>query len=245
MPYTYGVVERNRRWRLDDEGKDAMSAEPSFNGHDPEQQLSDAVRAQLHQLRVEPGDLLERLQSFVAYEIGRRVAMGQLSTSDVQRDEVVDQAFASALTRLQEGVPIRDLHTFLRSRAQDTIRREVRRVATERRRIVSLDQLVYSESDDGEPVTLADIIPDTEARSLEDASIDAETFGYLMESLAGLPDRWRTIFLQRTIHGQSAFAIAEEHDIPVDEVRRIVVRSRDYLRDQMENVYFALVEDDF
>ncbi|HLT21358.1 MAG TPA: sigma-70 family RNA polymerase sigma factor [Thermomicrobiales bacterium] len=222
-----------------------MAAEPSYNGHESEQQLSDAVRAQLHQLRHEPGTLLERLESFVSYEIGRRIAMGQLGVTDVQRDEVVDHAFASALTRLQEGVPIRDLHTYLRSRAQDTIRREVRRVANERVRLVSLDQIVYNEGDDGEQVTLADIIPDTESRTLEDASIDAETFGYLMESLAGLPDRWRTIFLQRTIHGQNVFAIAEEHEIPVDEVRRIVVRSRDYLRDQMENVHFALDEDDF
>jgi RNA polymerase sigma factor (sigma-70 family) len=222
-----------------------MAAAFEHNGRE-DHHASELVKAQIRQLRHEPADLIERLESFVGYELGRRMTMGQLSLSDVDRDEVIDNAFASALTRLQEGVPIRDLHTYLRSRAQDMIRREIRRVANERQRIVSLDQVVYSEGgDDGEQVTLADIIPDTEARPLDDASIDAETMTYLIEALSGLPDRWRAIFLDRTIHGRNAHLIAEEHGIPVDEVRRIVIQCRDYLRDQMENVYFILDEDDF
>jgi RNA polymerase sigma factor (sigma-70 family) len=221
-----------------------MSAAFEHNGHE-ETREHELVRAQIRQLRHEPGELLARLESFVGYELSRRVLMGQLNLSDLDRDEVVDNSFASALTRLQEGVPIRDLHTYLRSRAQDMIRREIRRVANERQRIVSLDQVVFSEGDDGEQVTLADIIPDTEAHPLDDATIDAETMSYLIEALSGLPDRWRTIFLQRTIHGHNVHAIAEENDIPVDEVRRIVIQCRDYLRDQMENVYFILDEDDF
>ncbi len=222
-----------------------MSAEIGHNGHEDSDDLASAVQAQMNQIRNEPGLLLERLESFVAYEIGRRIAMGQLEPSDLQRDEVVDNSFASALTRLEEGVPIRDLHTYLRSRAQDMIRREIRRVMNERARTVSLDQVVFSEGEDGEQVTLADIIPDVDARSLEDTSIDSENLSYLIESLTGLPERWRSIFLQRTIHGSNVYAIAEEHEISVDEVRRIVVRSRDYLRDQMENVHFALDDDDF
>lgn len=222
-----------------------MAAEPEHNGFDPRTTPDDAVLAQIRQLRDDPGELIDRLSSYVGYEIGRRITMGQLGVTDLQRDEVVDNAFASALTRLQEGVPIRDLHTYLRSRAQDMIRREIRRVANERHRTVSLDQVVFSEGEDGEQVTLADIIPDTDSRGLDDAAIDAETLSYLIESLSGLPDRWRTIFLQRTVHGRNVYSIAEEHEIVVDEVRRIVVRSRDYLRDKMENTHFAMDEDDF
>lgn len=201
--------------------------------------------AQLRQLREDPGELIDNLSSFVGYEISRRITMGQLGVTDLQRDEVVDNAFASALTRLQEGVPIRDLHTYLRSRAQDMIRREIRRVANEQARMLSLDQVMYSEGEDGEEVRLADIIPDNESRELGDAAVDGETLTFLIDSLSGLPDRWRSIFLQRTIHGRNVYSIAEENEIPVDEVRRIVVRSRDYLRDQMENVHFAMDEDDF
>ena len=222
-----------------------MSAEAEQNGFGLNGDPPDAVVAQMRELREEPHELLERLSSFVSYEIGRRITMGQLGVSDLQRDEVIDNAFASALTRLQEGVPIRDLHTYLRSRAQDMIRREIRRVANERQRTVSLDQIVSSEGEDGEQVTLADIIPDNESRLLDDAAVDAETLSYLIDSLSGLPDRWRTIFLQRTVHGRNVFSIAEEHEIVVDEVRRIVVRSRDYLRDKMENTHFAMDEDDF
>lgn len=222
-----------------------MSEEIGHNGHSPNGDQAEAVHAQMRELREEPGELLARLESYVGYELSRRITMGQLGVTDLQRDEVVDNAFASALTRLQEGVPIRDLHNYLRSRAQDMIRREIRRVANERVRIVSLDQVIFSDGDEAEEVTLADIIPDTESRELGDSAIDAETLSFLIESLSGLPDRWRTIFLQRTIHGRNVYSIAEEHEIVPDEVRRIVVRSRDYLRDQMENVHFALDEDDF
>jgi RNA polymerase sigma factor (sigma-70 family) len=223
----------------------AMSAEREQHGFMPNGDPPDAVLAQVRLLREDPDDLIERLSSFVSYEIGRRITMGQLGVTDVEREEVIDNAFASALTRLQEGVPIRDMNTYLRSRAQDMIRREVRRVANERVRMVSLDQIVYNESEDGEQVTLADVIPDTESRLLDDAAVDGETLSYLIDSLSGLPDRWRTIFLQRTIQGRNVYSIAEEHEIVVDEVRRIVVRSRDYLRDQMENTHFAMDEDDF
>lgn len=219
------------------------------NGHDGRHgDLSpeEIVRQQIRQLKEEPHDLVERLASYVGYELSRRTTMGQLEPGDVLRDEVVDNAFASALTRLEEGLPIRDLHTYLRSRAQDMIRREIRRVGFERQRMLSLDQVIYNEdADPGEQVTLADVIPDTEARDLETVSIDAEIMTYLIESLSDLPDRWRSVFLERTIQGKSAQRIADEEAMDIDEVRRIVVLSRDFLRDRMENVHQILDPEDF
>lgn len=198
-------------------------------------------------LRNNPVELVRNLRSYVGYELGRRVTMGQLSPEDVLRDEVVDTAFASALTRLEEGEPIRDLHTYLRSRAQDMIRREVRRVTNERQRIVSLDTVLAGsdEGEDGELVRLADIIPDLQTPELDQAAIDSETVTYLIEALSDLPERWRSVVLQRTIEGRSARDIADEENLDIDEVRRIIVSSRDFLRDRMENVYHALDADDF
>jgi RNA polymerase sigma factor (sigma-70 family) len=203
---------------------------------------------QVRLLRENPVDLVRNLRSFVSYELGRRVTMGQLSPEDVLRDEVVDTAFASALTRLEEGAPIRDLHTYLRSRAQDMIRREIRRVANEQQRTVSLDTVLAGsgeEGEDGEVVRLADIIPDLQTPDLDQSAIDSETLTYLLEALSDLPERWRTVILQRTIEGRSALEIAEDQNMAIDEVRRIVVSSRDFLRDRMENVYFAMDADDF
>lgn len=202
---------------------------------------------QVRLLRENPAELVRNLRSYVTYELGRRVTMGQLSAEDVLRDEVVDTAFASALTRLEEGAPIRDLHTYLRSRAQDMIRREVRRVANERQRTVSLDTVLAGgeEGEDGELVRLADIIPDLQTPELDQSAIDSETLAYLIEALSDLPERWRTVMLQRTIEGRSALEIAEDEDMHIDEVRRIIVSSRDFLRDRMENVYMALDADDF
>ena len=203
---------------------------------------------QVRLLRENPIELVRNLRSYVSYELGRRVTMGQLSPEDVLRDEVVDTAFASALTRLEEGTPIRDLHTYLRSRAQDMIRREIRRVANEQQRTVSLDTVLAGsgeEGEDGELVRLADMIPDMQTPELDQSAIDSETLTYLLEALSDLPERWRTVILQRTIEGRSALEIAEDQDMDIDEVRRIVVSSRDFLRDRMENVYFAMDADDF
>lgn len=218
------------------------------NGHSPNGNEKQAARAaeQLRRLRLEPEEFVERLSSFVGYELSRRTDMGQLAPGDLLRDEVVDAAVASTLARLEEGTPIRDMHTFLRTRAQEMIRRELRRVTFERQRIVSLDQ-VLSTDDEGsdEEVRLADIIPDLHARELDRASIDAETLAYLIEALSDLPERWRTIFLERTMQGHSVRYIAEQEQMDPDEVRRIVITCRDFLRDRMENVYLALDADDF
>lgn len=220
--------------------------QPNGRSRRSAEDLDVVVQAQMRELREQPRELVERLSSYVGYELSRRTTMGQLDPADILRDEIVDHAFASALSRLEEGVPIRDLHTYLRSRAQDMIRREVRRVGVERQRIVSLDQVVSNEGgEDGEQVTLADIIPDTESRELDLASIDAETVAYLIEALSDLPERWRSIFLERTMQGRSAQQIAEDENLQVDEVRRIVVLSRDFLRDQMENVHGIMDADDF
>lgn len=229
-----------------------MPATPGQNGranngyNDTDDRLFQA-QEQVRQLRTNPVELVRNLRSYVGYELGRRVTMGQLSPEDVLRDEVVDTAFASALTRLEEGEPIRDLHTYLRSRAQDMIRREVRRVSNERQRIVSLDTVLAGsdEGEDGELVRLADIIPDLQTPELDQAAIDSETVTYLIEALSDLPERWRSVVLQRTIEGRSAREIADEEDLDIDEVRRIIVSSRDFLRDRMENVYHALDADDF
>lgn len=202
---------------------------------------------QIQLLRDNPAELVRNLRAYVTYELGRRVTMGQLTSEDVLRDEVVDTAFASALTRLQEGTPIRDLHTYLRSRAQDMIRREIRRVSNERQRVVSLDTVLAGgeEGEDGETVRLADMIPDLQTPELDQAAIDSETFTYLIEALSDLPERWRTVMLQRTLEGRSALEISQDEDMHIDEVRRIIVSSRDFLRDRMENVYHALDADDF
>jgi RNA polymerase sigma factor (sigma-70 family) len=219
------------------------------NGTVPSQneagQLTKAEQ-QISQLRENPRDLVRRLASFVSFELSRRASLGQLSPEDVQRDEVVDAAFAATLARLEEGNPVRDLSTFLRSRAQDIIRREVRRVANERQKFVSLDQVLAGgdESEDGLAVTLADVLPDTQARELDLSAIDREVLTYLIEALAELPDRTRTIFLQRTVQGRSAGQIADLEGLDIDEVRRTIVTARDFLRDRMETSYGVLDPDD-
>lgn len=205
------------------------------------------VREQIGQLRERPGELLQPLASFVGYELGRRVRMGQLSYDDVLRDEVIDSAVASALGRLHEQAePIRDLSSYLRTRAQDVIAREVRRVGQERRQHISLEQTIMSgdEAEGGEEVRVADVIPDPNAREPEQVVVDSETLAYLIDVLSDVPDVWRTVFLQRTIQERSAREVAELEGLDIDEVRRITIRTREYLRDRYITEYDDLFDID-
>ena len=192
------------------------------------------VLAQARQLRERPAELLTALNSYISYELSRRVQQGQLDREDLLRDEVTDTAFAYALTRLSQGEPIRDVPAFLRTRAQDTIGREVRRIRYERQRTVSLDQTVASGVDgDGEEVRMADTLPDPLDRGPEQIVIDNETLQFLIETLSDVPDLWRTVFLQRTMQERTAGEVADLEGLDIDEVRRITIRTREYLRDRM------------
>jgi RNA polymerase sigma factor (sigma-70 family) len=200
---------------------------------------------QIGQLRHRPQELIPPLATYVASELGRRVRMGQIHYEDLLRDEVVDSAFASALARLEEQrEPIRDLSSYLRTRAQDMISREVRRIGQERRQHISLEQTVMSgdETEGGEEVRVADIIPDPNARGPEQLAVDNETFAFVVDILADVPDVWRTVFLQRTMQDRSAREVAELEGLDIDEVRRITLRTREYLRERFENEYDDLFD---
>lgn len=210
------------------------------NGHRPH--LADTlltVANQQRQLRERPAELLGALSAYVGYELGRRTNTGQLDFDDLHRDEVIDSAFAAALARLDQGQPIRDLSGFLRARAQDVIAREVRRVQNERRRFISLEQTISSsdEGEGGEEVRVGDVIPDPASRGPEQIAIDNETLNFLVSVLADVPDLWRTVFLQRTMQERSAREVAELEELDIDEVRRITVLTRNYLRERMEAEY--------
>jgi RNA polymerase sigma factor (sigma-70 family) len=202
------------------------------------------IRAQLQHLRERPRDLAQALTSYVGYELGRRVRMGQIDYEDLLRDEVVDSAFAAALSRLEQGHPIRDLHTWLRSRAQDMIGREVRRIQQERRQHVSLEQTVMASdaAEGGEDVRIVDIIPDQSAREPEQIAVNNETMAFMIDVLADVPDVWRTVFLQRTIQDRSAREVAELEGLDIDEVRRITIRTREYLRERFDAEYEDLFD---
>jgi RNA polymerase sigma factor (sigma-70 family) len=229
---------------------DAMTGATGPNGHGQQSESGNDVlgglsrealiRAQKLELRHRPIDLLHALTIYVNFELGRRRRMGQLAEEDLLRDEVIDSAFAAALTRLETGEPIRDLHTYLRTRAQDMIGREVRRVQFERRQHVSLEQTLSSGEggeEGGEEVRVADIIPDRNAHGPEQIAIDNETLAYMIDTLSDVPDLWRTVFLQRTMQDRSAREVAELEGLDIDEVRRITVRTRDFLRERFEIEY--------
>jgi RNA polymerase sigma factor (sigma-70 family) len=192
------------------------------------------VLAQARQLRERPAELLSALNSYISYELNRRIQQGQLDREDLLRDEVTDAAFAYALTRLSQGEPIRDVPAFLRTRAQETISREVRRILHERQRTISLEQTISSGEDgDGEEVRVADTLPDLAERDPEQIVIDNETLQFLIEALSDVPDLWRTVFLQRTMQERTAREVADLEGLDIDEVRRITIRTREYLRDRM------------
>ncbi len=98
------------------------------------------------------------------------------------------------------------------------------------------------EAEGGEDVRVADIIPDPNAREPEQIVIDNETLAYLIDVLSGVPDVWRTVFLQRTVQERSAREVADLEGLDIDEVRRITIRTREYLRDRYITEYDDLFD---
>jgi DNA-directed RNA polymerase specialized sigma24 family protein len=84
---------------------------------------------------------------------------------------------------------------------------------------------------------VADVIPDPNAREPEDIVVNNEMLQFLIDALADVPDLWRTVFLQRTMQERSAREVAEIEELDIDEVRRITVRTREYLRERFEGEY--------
>jgi DNA-directed RNA polymerase specialized sigma24 family protein len=56
---------------------------------------------------------------------------------------------------------------------------------------------------------------------------------FLIEALSDVPDLWRTVFLQRAMQERTAREVADLEGLDIDEVRRITIRTREYLRDRM------------
>ena len=223
-----GEQHRNQQQISDNGARAAQAAEQIAISH-----------AQTRELRERTAELVTDLRAYVGFELGRRVRMGQMDHEDLLRDEVIDSVFAAAMTRLGQGQPIRDLRVYMRNRAQETIQRESRRIQMERRQHVSLERTLApsGDSEDGEEVHVADVIPDPNAREPEDIVINNEMLQFLIDALADVPDLWRTIFLQRTMQERSAREVAEIEELDIDEVRRITVRTREYLRERFEGEY--------
>jgi DNA-directed RNA polymerase specialized sigma24 family protein len=213
------------------------------NGHRVALAAEAIARAhgQTRELRERTRELVGDLNAYVSYELGRRVRMGHLDPEDLLRDEVIDSSFAAALARLNDGHAIRDLRTYLRNRAQEMIARETRRVQQERRQHVSLEQTIAASAgeggEDGEEVRVVDVIPDPNAREPEEVVINNEMLSFMIDALSGVPDMWRSVFLQRTMQERSARDVADHEGLDIDEVRRITIRTRDYLRDRFETEY--------
>jgi DNA-directed RNA polymerase specialized sigma24 family protein len=224
-----GEQHRNQSRQVSDNGaRAAEAAERIAVSH-----------AQTRELRERTRELVHDLRGYVSYELGRRVRMGQIDAEDLLRDEVIDSVFAAAMTRLGQGHAIRDLRAYMRNRAQEMIQRETRRIQMERRQHVSLEQTLApsGDSEDGEEVLVADVIPDPNAREPEDIVVNNEMLQFVIDALADVPDLWRTVFLQRTMQERSAREVADREQLDIDEVRRITVRTRDYLRERFEDEY--------
>jgi len=223
-----GEQHRNQQQISDNGARAAQAAEQIAISH-----------AQTRELRERTAELVTDLRAYVGFELGRRVRMGQMDHEDLLRDEVIDSVFAAAMTRLGQGQPIRDLRVYMRNRAQETIQRESRRIQMERRQHVSLERTLApsGDSEDGEEVHVADVIPDPNAREPEDIVINNEMLQFLIDALTDVPDLWRTVFLQRTMQERSAREVAEIEELDIDEVRRITVRTREYLRERFEGEY--------
>lgn len=161
-------------------------------------------------------------------------AIGALSRSDLQPEEVVDETFARASERWSERPSSVPLRRWLRRLARRFIEREIRRIQAERRTTRSLDAPLLTHQPDEEAgqetFTLLDILADPRAPLPEQEAERAEWARYLAGVLSHVPDDWLEAFLLHTIDGLSLEQIAEQEEKPVSEVQAHIHYTETFLK---------------
>ena len=186
---------------------------------------------------------LDRLNLFVERELAYRESNGMLEPDSVSKEEVVDEAIASALSD-EEKPELLSLERWLYRLAL----RAIHRVAAENQETVTAVPLEISArkqnvraSDDSElqyhqpdeMLHRADVIADPRISTPEETAASVEMVNLLERSLQGAKPQDREAFILYAIEGFSLDEIAAITDRKRDQVQASIVAARELVREKM------------
>ena len=206
--------------------------------------------AAVHAAKVSDADIaswinanLDRLNMFVERELAYRESNDLLEPEVVSKEEVVDEAIASALGD-EEKPELLSLERWLYRLAL----RAINRIVADNREAVTAVPLEVSArkqnvraSDDSElqyhqpdeMLHRADVIPDLRTANPEDAAASVEMVNLLERTLQGAKPEDREAFILYAIEGFSVDEIAATTDRKRDLVQASIAAARELVREKM------------
>jgi RNA polymerase sigma factor (sigma-70 family) len=186
-------------------------------------------------------DYLRPLLNFARRRIRYFEALGALPRGQLRPEEIVDAAFAEALSEVKrQRMPQEPLYPWLRRLARRALAAAVRD-ARQRRQERSLEEELHSprvtDEGEGRPLRLIDVIPDPSAPIPAEVA-EGHDFQLVLAGLLGdLPEAWREPLLLHVRDGYSLREVARMEGITVAQARRRIELAREYLRARVLEEY--------
>ena len=192
---------------------------------------------------------LDKVTHLARHVIRYSESTGELVRGELDPEDVVDATLVRAYREFLKGYRQRDVRSWLIRVAMDVLDAEVayHKWDHERTRHIEEDipetpptEEVSTLGDEildfyqpDEDLKLEDIVPDIEVPTPEE-SVEAKELQQLVRSLlAQMPREWRRALLLHYVGGRTEAEVAKAIGRPEMEVRRILERAREYLRQKL------------
>jgi DNA-directed RNA polymerase specialized sigma24 family protein len=182
-------------------------------------------------------NLLVPLSRFIMSEIQHQTDLGMVEEGLVDVEDILAATVVATAERAgAEGMPAA-LYPWLRRIAREQVQASV--VAEAERSEVerSLDAPVKIAGEEwpDRAVLLKDVLADPNSLLPEEILEHRETWALLEHAIARLPERWREIFLLRTVDAWDDDEIALAEGVTVEEIELINLSSRAFLREYLQD----------
>jgi DNA-directed RNA polymerase specialized sigma24 family protein len=178
-------------------------------------------------------NLIVPLARYTRAEAQRWADLGVIEETLIDEEDMIAETILAAAERAgREGMP-RAVFPWLRGIAREQVRQMVE-AETERADVErSLDAPVKIGGEDwpDRAVLLRQVLADPNALLPDEIIEHRETWRLLEHAIARLPERWREIFLLRTVDAWDDDEIALAEDVTVEEIEFINLAARAFLRD--------------
>jgi DNA-directed RNA polymerase specialized sigma24 family protein len=184
--------------------------------------------------------ILVPLSRFVEREIQQRVDRGEIEEGLIEAEDVLMAVLIHAQEEIPDDMAVPGTYPWLRRVSQqyinDAVKSEVERADREQ----SLESTVRRAGPDwpDRVLLLREVLADPEA-VLPDRVLEQRiTWSILDHATDYLPERWREVFLLRSVDGWDDDEIALAEGIDVQDVELINVASRAYIRECLRDSEF-------
>jgi RNA polymerase sigma factor (sigma-70 family) len=196
------------------------------------------------------GQQLNRLYEVVRHQLAYLESTGDLLPGELRPEDVIDSVLLRAYHEFVKEPSGRNIGDWLTELANEHLRRDVKRLKSERNRTVHIEEDIPETPPEEEVTTLGeeildfyqpdedlkleDIFPEADVSTPEDfVAAKEELLRCVNASLAGMPTEWRRALRLRHGGGFTPAELAEALDKSEPEIERILEYGRQHLRQSL------------